>query len=125
MPPTLDVTPRQSCHRIDGLRAEQAGDIRIDLFDLDDQLLTRSNPLRIVDRPDFCHYWSDMHGQSGETIGTNTAEDYFTFARDLAFLDIAAHQANDFQITDSFWLELNALTSAFDEPGPVPGRARL
>lgn len=124
LPPTLDVTPRQSCHRIDGLRAEQAGDIRIELFDQDDQLLTRSNPLRIVDRPDFCHYWSDMHGQSGETIGTNTADDYFTFARDLAFLDIAAHQANDFQITDSFWLELNALTSAFDEPGrflAVPG----
>ncbi|MGH1482591.1 MAG: DUF3604 domain-containing protein [Geminicoccales bacterium] len=124
LPSTLDVTPSKPCHRIEGLRCEQVGDIRIDLFDQKDRFLARSNPLRIVDHPGFCHYWSDMHGQSGETIGTDTAEDYFTFARDLAFVDIAAHQANDFQITDSFWQELNTLTSTFDEPGrflTVPG----
>ncbi|MEO1104136.1 MAG: TRAP transporter large permease subunit, partial [Pseudomonadota bacterium] len=36
----------------------------------------------------------------------------------------AAHQGNDFQISDSFWAEINALTAAFDEPGrfvTVPG----
>jgi hypothetical protein len=124
LPTTLDITPQRSCHRINSLHSEQAGDIRVELLDKAGRLLARSNPLRIVDDPNFRHYWSDMHGQSGETIGTNTAEDYFTFARDRAFLDIAAHQANDFQITDSFWQELNALTSAFDEPGrflAVPG----
>jgi hypothetical protein len=46
-----------------------------------------------------------------------TAESYFRYARDLAFLDIVGHQGNDFQITDAFWAELNRLTAAFDAPG--------
>ena len=40
-----------------------------------------------------------------------TAEDYFRYARDKAFIDIVGHQGNDFQITDAFWNELNELTS--------------
>ena len=63
------------------------------------------------------HYWSDMHGQSGETIGTGTAREYFAFAKYRSFVDIAGHQGNDFQITDAFWDEINALTAEFDEPG--------
>src|SRR5262249_50856557 len=69
-------------------------------------------------------YWGDLHGQSGETIGMGTAESYFRYARDLAFVDIVGHQGNDFQITDAFWAELNRLTAAFDAPGRfvcVPG----
>jgi hypothetical protein len=69
-------------------------------------------------------YWGDLHGQSGETVGTNPAERYFRYARDRAFVDIVGHQGNDFQITDTFWQELNRLTAAFDEPGRfvcVPG----
>ena len=46
-----------------------------------------------------------------------TAESYFRYARDLAFLDIVGHQGNDFQITDAFWAELNRLTAAFDASG--------
>ena len=58
-----------------------------------------------------------MHGQSKETIGTNSAEDYFDFARNKSFLDICGHQGNDFQITDDFWKELNILTKKFNEDG--------
>jgi hypothetical protein len=46
-----------------------------------------------------------------------TAESYFRYARDLAFIDMVGHQGNDFQITDAFWAELNRLTAEFDEPG--------
>jgi Protein of unknown function (DUF3604) len=46
-----------------------------------------------------------------------TADNYFRFARDLAFIDIVGHQGNDFQITDAFWKQLNALTAAYDKPG--------
>ena len=59
-----------------------------------------------------------------ETIGMGTAENYFRYARDLAFVDIVGHQGNDFQITDAFWAELNRLTAEFDAPGRfvcVPG----
>jgi hypothetical protein len=62
-------------------------------------------------------YWGDLHGQSGETIGMGTAEEYFRYARDKAFIDITGHQGNDFQITDAFWQKLNALTASFDKPG--------
>jgi uncharacterized protein DUF3604 len=46
-----------------------------------------------------------------------SAESYFRYARDLAFIDMVGHQGNDFQITDAFWAELNRLTAAFDAPG--------
>ena len=71
-----------------------------------------------------CTYWGDTHGQSNETLGTNTAREYFEFGRDKAFLDVMGHQGNDFQITGAFWRELNALTREFDEPGRfvcIPG----
>ena len=62
-------------------------------------------------------YWADLHGQSGETIGMGTAEEYFRYARDKAFVDMVGHQGNDFQITDAFWEKLNELTARFDRPG--------
>ena len=52
-------------------------------------------------------YWADLHGQSGETIGMGSAEGYFRYARDAAFVDMVGHQGNDFQITDAFWKKLN------------------
>lgn len=78
-----------------------------------------SNPIEVVDReaPAAGRYWADWHGQSEETIGTNSARDYFLFARDKARLDIASHQGNDFQMTDTFWEELNALTASLNKPG--------
>jgi len=63
------------------------------------------------------HYWGDLHGQSEETIGTNSARDFFAFARDKAFLDACSHQGNDFQITTPFWEHLNKLSREFNEDG--------
>ena len=70
------------------------------------------------------HYWGDTHGQSNETLGTNTAREYFTFGRDRAALDVIGHQGNDFQITGDFWRQLNALSAEFDQSGRfvcIPG----
>ena len=81
-------------------------------------LTARSNPVDVVaEPPAMRHWWADFHGQSAETIGTNNIEDYFGFARDQACLDIAAHQGNDFQITDEFWARINRVTRAFYDPG--------
>mgnify|MGYP002336298999 CR=1 FL=1 len=63
------------------------------------------------------HFWGDTHGQSNETLGTNTAREYFEFGRDKAFLDVMGHQGNDFQITTAFWNELNDLTREYNEDG--------
>ena len=78
-----------------------------------------SNPIRVTPpgAAALAPFWADLHGQSEETIGTNSIEQYFTFARDRALLDICAHQGNDFQITDDFWKTVNSATRRFHEPG--------
>lgn len=107
---------------VEGLSVAEESEIRVILTASDGATL-HSNPLRIA-QSDYAHYWSDMHAQSGETIGAGSARDHFTFARDKAFIDITAHQGNDFQITDDFWAELNELTTEFEKPGSflaIPG----
>ena len=71
------------------------------------------------------HFWGDTHGQSNETLGTNTAREYFEFGRDKAFLDVMGHQGNDFQITGAFWRELNALSQRVRQAGPLRVHPRL
>lgn len=110
---------------IEGLRVAEVGTVGLRVLDAAGAELARSNPLRIVapDAP-VVHYWADTHGQSNETLGTNTAREYFIFGRDRAHLDVMGHQANDFQITGAFWHELNTLTREFDQPGRfvcIPG----
>jgi Protein of unknown function (DUF3604) len=77
-----------------------------------------SNPI-IVSAEARAHQmlWADLHGQSEETIGSNSIDDYFVFARDYALLDAGAHQGNDFQITDAFWETVNETTRRFNKPG--------
>jgi Protein of unknown function (DUF3604) len=101
---------------LDDLVADAAGDVDLRLM-ADGEELARANPLRVVAAAPLRRYWGDLHGQSGETIGMGSAESYFRYARDLAFVDMVGHQGNDFQITDAFWAELNRLTAAFDAPG--------
>ena len=108
---------------LDGLRAP-VGDYTLAIHDESDAELCRAPPLRMIEAPALYHFWGDLHGQSEETIGTNSVEDYFAYARDRAFLDIVGHQGNDFQITDEFWLRLNRLTALYNQPGSfvtVPG----
>ena len=73
--------------------------------------------MRIVADAALLPYWCDLHGQSEETIGTNSARELIEFARDRAFLDGMSHQGNDFQITTPFWNELNELTREYNEDG--------
>ena len=105
-------------HVVEGLKVAEPGEVRVELVEPGTgSVLATGNPLRITSDGALCRYWSDLHGQSEETIGTNSARDYFQFGRDRAFLDICAHQGNDFQITQAFWNDLNALTAEFNEPG--------
>jgi hypothetical protein len=101
---------------IENLVVDAAGDLDLSLM-TDGKELARANPLRVVASAPLRRYWADLHGQSGETIGMGSAEAYFSYARDKAFIDMVGHQGNDFQITDAFWTKLNALTKEFDAPG--------
>jgi hypothetical protein len=113
----LDAAGRRQPRVIENLKAGRTGDYTIRLLDEAGDTLAISNPLRIVDTPGLRPFWGDMHGQSEETVGTNSAADYFRFARDLAVLDVVGHQGNDFQITPEFWKILNDLTAAYNVSG--------
>src|SRR4029078_892856 len=127
---TVDGLPTSVCLTrndvpliIDNLIARHTGDIELRLL-ADGEEVARANPLRVASTAPLRRYWADLHGQSGETIGAGKAEAYFRYARDKACVDIVGHQGKDFQITDAFWKELNALTKQFDAPGKfvcVPG----
>jgi hypothetical protein len=117
LPESVTFQPGQFTAIIENLRPSAPGDLTIDLLDNTGNRLATSNPLRVVEAASVRHYWGDLHGQSGETVGSNSARDYFTFARDLSFLDVGGHQGNDFQITKAFWEELNQLTGEFNQPG--------
>jgi hypothetical protein len=116
LPARMDIGNGDGPVVIENLVAAAEGDLDLRLM-ANGEEITRANPLRVVKQAALRRYWGDLHGQSGETIGMGTADAYFRYARDAAFLDMVGHQGNDFQITDTFWKELNRLTAEFDEPG--------
>lgn len=116
LPATVTIKPGDGPRVLEDLVVDATGDVEIKVV-AGEREVARANPLRIADSAPFRRYWADLHGQSGETIGMGSAEDYFRYARDAAFVDMVGHQGNDFQITDAFWKELNRLTAEFDRPG--------
>ncbi len=77
-----------------------------------------SNPVLVKEKEDTLnHYWAELHAQSEETVGTNSIDSYFAFARDYAFVDILSHQGNDFQITNEFWEKINKISSEYNQDG--------
>ena len=116
LPDSVVVKAGASPCVIEGLVVDGAGDVELRLF-AEGEEVARANPLRVAEAALLRRYWGDLHGQSGETIGMGTADAYFAYARDKAFVDIVGHQGNDFQITDAFWAELNRLYATYDAPG--------
>jgi Protein of unknown function (DUF3604) len=123
LPESIAITPSEGPRLIENLVCDIEGDVDLRLM-ANGTELARANTLRVVKSATLRRYWGDLHGQSGETVGMGSAEDYFRYARDSAFIDLVGHQGNDFQITDTFWKKLNELTAEFDKPGSfvcVPG----
>jgi hypothetical protein len=126
---SVEIVDRELVVARRSFTVEDAGAARIDGIVLDEPGLrtlrlrdgssaeAESNPIEIrAAAPDLRPFWGDLHGQSGETIGTNTVEDYFAFARDKAGVDFSCHQGNDFQVTPAIWNEIRAQTRAFHQP---------
>ncbi|MDA4845063.1 DUF3604 domain-containing protein [Hoeflea poritis] len=115
LPEELHYEPEDRAMTLEGLRVMEPGLLRIGIA-IDGRTVAEAGPL-VVREGEVAGYWGDLHGQTGETVGTNTVESYLDFARNKAFLDVTSHQANDFQITPDFWAHLNQLTAEYDEPG--------
>lgn len=127
LPASLGFEKGQFVAEADALTFSEPGEAIFTVSDEDGKVLCQSNPIRAFADPigdALVHFWGDTHGQSNETLGTNDARDYMLFGRDRAFLDVMGHQGNDFQMTGTFWKQLNALTAELDQPGEfvcIPG----
>ena len=110
--------PTAQVHSITHPGFPEPGVRRIAAEDHTTDLTARSNPIQVVAGPQRVHpYWGDLHGQSEETIGSNSIDSYFAFARDTARLDMTAHQGNDFQVTDELWETINDTAERYYAPG--------
>ena len=115
LPDSLEYAPKDRALTFENLSVSQEGTLRIKVL-VDGVECAEAGPL-IIREGDQASFWGDLHGQTGETVGVNTIESYFDFARNKAFLDVSAHQGNDFQINAAFWDHLNNVTAEWDEPG--------
>jgi len=115
LPTHIDFAPNSGAMTFEALRCSEEGTLNITLCNDNGQEIV-AGPL-VISNGDVAHFWGDLHGQTGETVGTNTIEHYFDFARNKSFLDVTSHQANDFQINAKFWAHLNHLTATVNEPG--------
>ncbi len=116
LPEAFDWPAGARAHRIEGLSAAATEALTIDWLDEAGQVLVTSNPLRLA-ATELLPFWADLHGQSGESVGSGTITQLATYARDLACVDAICHQANDFQVTPEAWSHFNEVFAAFDEPG--------
>ncbi|MDG2474423.1 MAG: hypothetical protein P8M50_03970 [Paracoccaceae bacterium] len=114
LPDVITFNEGDFTYIIKDLFSSKSGDCCVKFFDINGELRFQTNPSRIEENPNIKYFWADLHGQSEETIGTGSAEQYFKFARDFAFLDATAHQGNDFQMSNEFWAKLDKLCEKFD-----------
>lgn len=117
LPVFVDIVKGGLANAIKGLSVDQPGELSITVYNAKGAAVCTSNPMRISSAAPLLPYWADLHGQSEETIGTNSARELIEFARDTAFLDAMSHQGNDFQITTPFWQTLNQLTAEYNSDG--------
>jgi hypothetical protein len=96
---------------------DETGVTRLTVADPDRGFEATTNPIRVgLDDGEPRTYWGDIHGQSGETVGTGTIREYFEYVRDCAHMDFTSHAANDFQITDDFWETIRETVHEFNDP---------
>ena len=116
LPEQFDYPQGEKSVVFGNLKVSREGVLRIEVVDEAGQRVAQSNPL-VVKAGARAGFWGDLHGQSGESVGVGAAKEYFQFARDMAFLDVTSHQANDFQVNEAFWKYLNRLTKDFQQDG--------
>ncbi len=80
-----------------------------------------SNPVSTSTGPRIL--WGDLHGHSQLSDGTGTPDDYFTYARDVAALDVVALTDHDhwgmkpLSHHPELWDEIESATARFHRPG--------
>jgi len=117
LPDRFDYPLGERAVTFEGLSVDEPGELRITVRDAETEAFVCESHPMMIRVGQYSGYWGDLHGQSGESIGIGTSRAYFDFARNKAFLDVTSHQANDFQVNNTFWKFLNELTAYHHEPG--------
>lgn len=60
-------------------------------------------------------WFADLHVHANDTVGTNSREWNFGFARDASGLDVLGYTANDFQIASNDWQSAVTLARQFNQ----------
>src|SRR5687767_14063662 len=76
LPSSIAIRRGEGPRVIENLVAESEGDVELRVMDGGTEI-ARANPLRVAKAATLKRYWGDLHGQSGETVGMGSAEDYF------------------------------------------------
>lgn len=108
----------EGTHRFENVTFQTPGIHYVIASDKKNNRLGTSNPVVTLEKQlDMRLYWGDLHGQTEETVGSGTVDQYFCFARDPAALDFASHTGNDFQITKNHYQDTQRAVKEFYEPG--------
>ncbi|MFW9905334.1 MAG: DUF3604 domain-containing protein [Candidatus Thorarchaeota archaeon] len=120
LPQSYTFTPEdRGTHRFENLIFRTPGLNHITVSDVkNEKLRSISNPILIHEKQlKRTLFWGDLHGQTEETIGTGTVDQYFYFARDAAALDFVSHVGNDFQITKEHYKDTQRVVKEYHQPG--------
>jgi hypothetical protein len=115
LPATLSIPRGRRACSTDFTAPSEFGLYRCEIHSAGGDRLAESNFMSVASSDQPLALWADMHGQSEETMGLNSADSYFGFAKYMSFLDVVGHQGIDFQMTDAFFARLNQLTAAFNQ----------
>ena len=114
----LEETPA-GAGRLEGQRLDHPGVHRLRARVEGLGLVAESNPIRVrpADSGEWLPLWGDLRGQCGETGGTNPADAYFRYARDVAGLDFCAHQGDAHRTPAAAWQRLQQAVRQENDPG--------
>jgi hypothetical protein len=116
-PPYTFQLKDEGAHRFEGIIFHEIGVQSITISEKDKMEIT-NNPIKVYkEKQEITLYWGDIHGQTEETVGIGTLEQYFNYARNAAALDFISHAGNDFQITKEHYAATQKIIKEFHEPG--------
>jgi hypothetical protein len=103
--------------KLDSITFHTEGIHKIQLEDESGKKAT-SNPSHVSGkRRELTLLWGDIHGQTKQTVGTGTLDEYLSFVRDVAFMDFSSWQGNDFQVTKELWKLVKKKIKEYNQPG--------
>ena len=99
------------------LRLDEPGVYRLAFQSPDGKVRGQANPILVTQDPDLRLYWGETHGHCGFAEGMGTADGYFRFARDDAYLDFVTLSEHDIWLDDGEWQFLNQAAERFTREG--------